>query len=365
MKKSLVALLLLFSALGTSAQEDISTLSWKSVAYGMPAEWYGSTHAVQLADTLVRYQTARGGWPKNVKWHREIDRESMRKMAETGIGATIDNGATVGEMRYLAKVYARTGETRFREAFMRGVGYILEAQYDNGGWPQFYPVRPNVAYSGCITYNDDAFLNVMLILRDIRDNTAGMESLILPDSLRQEAGRAFSRGIECILKTQIMVDGEPTVWCAQHDRQTLAPAKARAYELPSFSGAESAGITMLLMEQPDPSPEIVAAVKGAVKWFDGHKIENRKYVRVRGKSSEEVSQAEPADASLVPAEGECVWARFYDLDTGEPFFCDRDGIKRKSIEEIGRERRNGYSWYVSSPAKVLKAYEKWLKRNNL
>ena len=29
-------------------------------------------------------------------------------------------------------------------------------------------------------------------------------------------------------------DGEPSVWCQQNDRETLKPAPARAYELPSY-----------------------------------------------------------------------------------------------------------------------------------
>jgi len=69
-----------------------------------------------------------------------------------------------------------------------------------------------------------------------------------------------------------VVDGQPTVWCAQHDAETLQPVKARAYELPSFSGAESVGIIRLLMSLEKPSPEIKAAIEGAVKWLDQHKV---------------------------------------------------------------------------------------------
>ena len=58
------------------------------------------------------------------------------------------------------------------------------------------------------------------------------------------------------------------------------------------------------------------------------------------------------------------WARFYDLETNRPFFCDRDGIKKYDISEIGHERRNGYSWYNKDGSKVLKRYEKWKKEQN-
>lgn len=348
-------LLLLLSAPGVSAQKDMKARSWKSIAHGKPGPWYGSAEALQLADTLIRYQTAVGGWPKNIKWNREIPHDEMRQIALTGIGATIDNGATTGEMRYLAKVYAQTHEPRVAESFVRALGYLLDAQYDNGGWPQFYPIRSPRSYSKCITYNDDAMLNVLVLLRDVRDGKGETAAIPLADSLRVRAGEAFDRGIDCIVKTQIRVDGEPTVWCAQHDENTLLPAKARAYELPSFSGAESAGLTLLLMELPDPSAEVIAAVKGARKWYDEHKIEGMKFVRERDAEGK-------AQAKLVPSEGDVIWARFYDLDTAEPFFCDRDGIKRKSIDELGHERRNGYGWYTTAPMKVLNEYEKWLER---
>lgn len=356
----MIALVLLLSAPGMSAQQDIGRRSWNSVATKMPVEWYGSTQAVQIADTLVRYQTVKGGWPKNVKWHIKVDRDEMRRIQETGIGATIDNNATTTEMRYIAKVYARTGEERFRLSFLRGVGYLLEAQYDNGGWPQFYPVRPqkSVSYSGHITYNDGAMVNVMNFLRDIYDSSPDFAALAIDDSTKAKAREAFDRGISCILKTQIISDGVPTVWCAQHDAVTLLPAKARAYELPSFSGSESAGVVWLLMSLPDPSPEVIRAVKGAVSWFESHRIDNRRFVRRRDETGRR-------NATLTEAEGECVWARFYDLETGEPFVCDRDGIKRKSLDELGAERRNGYAWYVTAPAGVVKAYPKWLEKHDL
>lgn len=63
------------------------------------------------------------------------------------------------------------------------------------------------------------------------------------DPARQEKAQiAIDKGLEVILAMQVKIDGKPTVWCAQHDRETLEPAKARAYELPSLSGGESVGI---------------------------------------------------------------------------------------------------------------------------
>ena len=81
----------------------------------------------------------------------------------------------------------------------------------------------------------------------------------LPEDICKQARKAFDKGIECILKTQVRQNGELAVWCAQHDRVTLEPCKARAYELPSLSGQESDNIVLLLMSLPNPStmvPEV-------------------------------------------------------------------------------------------------------------
>lgn len=169
----------------------------------------------------------------------------------------------------------------------------------------------------------------------------------------QQARASFDKGIGCILKTQIRVDGKPTVWCAQHDEHTFAPAPARAYELASFSGAESASIVALLMSIPHPSPEIVAAVKGAVAWFETHAVKDIRVKRVPDGSPK-------GDARVVSAPGNVLWARFYDLETGKPFFCGRDGVKHATLAEIEKERRGGYSWYTNAPQRVLDRYAKWI-----
>ena len=67
---------------------------------------------------------------------------------------------------------------------------------------------------------------------------------------------------------------------------------------------------------------------------------------------------------LVKDEKNEMWARFYDLETGEPFFCGRDGIKKKTVAEIEYERRTGYAWYGKWPKDLIdKKYPEWLAKN--
>src|SRR5205814_4891379 len=79
--------------------------------------------------------------------------------------ATIDNGATFTQLEYLARVYTAQKLERPRAAFLKGLDYLLAAQYENGGWPQYYPLRKG--YYTHITYNDDAMVGVLELLRDV------------------------------------------------------------------------------------------------------------------------------------------------------------------------------------------------------
>jgi PelA/Pel-15E family pectate lyase len=189
------------------------------------------------------------------------------------------------------------------------------------------------------------------LLEFLKDSTASDEFAFLGPDRRKAAATAFERGVDCIVKCQIYIGGKPTVWCAQHDEVTLAPAKARDYELPSLSGSESAGIVRFLMDLEKPSPAVIRAVKGAVAWFESAKIAGYRY----GKSGKDrVLEKDPAAPPI--------WARFYDLETGKPFFCDRDGIKKDSVDQIGAERRNGYAWYGNWGESVAKDFAKWPHR---
>lgn len=360
MKRIFIIIGVIFFSIELYAQQNIRELSWHKVSNGMPKEWYASAEAAYVAKQVITYQTEIGGWPKNMNFHKDVDSKVMERIKASGIGATFDNGATIEEMRFLAKVYECQRKSSFKESFIKGLEYIFKAQYTNGGWPQFFPVRKgkSVGYSGHITYNDGAYINVMNLLKDIIEDASCFRSLEISNQLKEKARNSFNKGLQCILDTQIKVNGNPTVWCAQHDSVTLLPAKARAYELPSFSGAESAGIVLFLMSIPHPSAEIIASIQGAVRWFESHMIKDVCYERYKDEVGER-------DSRLVPSPGAHLWARFYDLDTGQPYFCDRDGIKKSNLNDIGKERRGGYSWYTTGPSSVLKNYQKWSKQHNL
>jgi PelA/Pel-15E family pectate lyase len=313
-----------------------------------PEAWFAGGEARTAADIILTFQSDAGGWPKN------IDTVSKPfEGARSELAPTFDNGATCDELRFLARVFTATRDGKYRAAFDRGLAYVLNAQYANGGWPQSYPAR---GYSRDVTFNDEAMVRLM---RFVRDAVGQPGFAFLDEAQRKACQAAFDKGIGCILKCQIRVEGRPTVWCAQHDPETLAPSRARAFELASFSGGESVGVTRLLMSLEKPSPAVKAAVEGAVAWFERAKLAGIRLEQRDDPLGRDGKNRVVVDEPHAPP----LWARFYDLKTGRPFFCDRDGVPKATLAEIGYERRNGYDWYGTWPLDLLeKDYPAWKQR---
>ena len=316
------------------------------------------------SESILIWQRSNGGWGKAVPDLSQYDREQTSTEKATAASTknstdtTIDNGHVTTELRYLLADYKSTNNPNYLVAAEKAIDYLFLAQYANGGWPQYYPDKS--LYRHQITYNDDAIVKVMNVMWDISKSKNNLE-LVNP-SYKSKAVTAFNKGIDIMLKTQITSPaGKKTAWCAQHDEVTLLPALARAYELPSISGSESVGITRTLMMVENPSAEVKQAIKDAVDWFNTAKIV--------GYTTQKVTLAgspDGFDVVVVPSAGNIMWARFYDLTTGLPFFCGRDGIKKDTLAEIEIERRSGYSWYGNWPAGLISTeYTAWKTKNGL
>ncbi len=351
----LLAAVLTISSNAVSQSLDVKNMPWKTVCRITDTDWLDSEEAASVADSVVKYQLDNGGWIKNQDWHRSADHHYFEQCNTSGSGATIDNGATWQEMKFIARIYSHHADRHYRKAFLRGLDYLFEAQYANGGFPQFYPQRDGrPTYSDHITFNDGAMINVLRMMKDIAGDVQPYAALQLSDNIRKRARESYERGVQCVLDCQIRVGDEPTVWCMQHDSRTLLPAKARAYEHPTYCGhGETVEIINFLMDEPNPSAEVVHAVTCAVEWLEAHKIENMRletFVNADGKK----------DRRLVRSEGASpLWARFYDLADAEPLFCGRDGIPRKCLADIDHERRNGYQWVGDSPRRVIERFKVW------
>lgn len=324
-------------------------------------KWYRSSEAIRIADQILLYQHYNGGWFKNINMRKELSEDEkveIRKTKSIEMGTTIDNGATHGQLNFLANAYTATLKENYKKGFIKGFDYLIKAQYSNGGWPQFYPLREG--YYSHITFNDDAMIGVMNIMWKVSNQIVPYD--FLDDSRILQAKEAMNRGIDVILKTQVKINNQLTVWCAQYDEKTLLPAKARAYELISLSGKESVGIVSFLMKLKDPSNEVITAIECAIHWFEQSKIIGKELKFIWDKNL-----PNGKDRILIDdPNAKPLWARFYHIETQRPIFVGRDGIIRYNLSEIEQERRGGYNYIDHYAIELLEQdYPQWKIKNKI
>ena len=306
----------------------------------MTDDWFVTEEARRFADNILSFQTPSGGWSKHVDYSAAPRQKGQSYYSENdnwSYIATIDNDSTTEQLHFLARIHRAHAEERYRDAFVKGVEYLMAAQFPSGCWPQVFPLQGG--YHDAATYNDDAIINVLRLLGEV----AAGEVSFAPDELRQRARAGVDLGIDCVVKSQQVVKDKLAVWAQQHDPLTLAPVSARSYELVGLSGRESASTTLYLMSVPSPDASIVRAVHAAVDWFKAHEIFGYEY---QGYELRRVEGAGP------------LWARLYEIGTDRPIFSNRDGVKRYEWNELV-DRRRGYQWFTRAPAAVLTQYDAW------
>ena len=358
--------------------------SARSIPLQRSPEFYRNDEARHIGDVILSFQTAAGGWSKNLDMSGPArlrgQSYATANLAPVSSGAgdfdeaadeswhyvgTLDNDATNTELHFLAELSAalpgHEGDA-YRASFLRGIEYLLQAQFPNGGWPQVWPLEGG--YHDAITFNDDAVTESAEVLtlaakgERVAESQQAMEDYsFVPAALRVRAKVAAAKALACILATQVRVpadDGKGTVltvWAQQHDPLTLVPVAARNFEPAALSSGESASVMEYLMSLDRPSPAVVRAVNAAAAWFEAHRIMGYTWSGGRDTAGGRKLTSSPGAGPL--------WARYYSLTTGKPIFGDRDKTIHDDVMELSLERRNGYAWYSSGPEKTLKDYAAW------
>lgn len=322
---------------------------------------YKATQLTEVADNILLYQKDNGGWAKNYDMFAILTPEQKDSLIKDKpvLNTTFDNRGTYSHVEALAKVYYVTKVEKYKQAALRGLDYIMNAQYANGGFPQYFPLEKN--YSRYITFNDDVFSGIMWMLKGIVDNKVQYE--FIDADRRKKLKLAYDKGIKCILQTQINDMGKPTAWCQQYDEVTLEPAWARKFEPPSISNGESVEVVSFLMSIDNPSKEIISAVQNAVAWFKESQILQTKVNTIAAPDLQTPYLVSKTDKVVVhDPTAPPIWTRYYELKTHRPLFCNRDSKVVYSLAEVERERRVGYAWYTYGPQKVLNRYAEWEKK---
>jgi PelA/Pel-15E family pectate lyase len=329
---------------------------WKNgPGKGLEYERYDIDDVTEIADNLLKFQNADGGWPKNIDWLGKLNYDEVwKRLSNFEKKSTCDNRNTYTQIEYLSKVYTESEEEKYRDAAVRGLNFILSTQNESGGW--------RGADVDAITFNDELMTGIMNLFLDIEERRTHYQWIGKDLMVRIE--ESLRRALDVTLKCQIVVNGKKTGWCQQHDHKTLLPVKARSYELPSIASLETTSIIEFLMRFDHPDQDIIDAINSAVVWLEDSKIYGIRLERITIDHRDINENYKRSDVKAIKDEKALpIWSRYYEIETNQPFFCNRDGIKVYSLEEVDQERRIGYAWYGYWPARLLDSkYPEWKNR---
>lgn len=323
---------------------------------------YSPEQSKEIADNILLYQRSNGGWRENTDPLRILTEDEKRTLfsEKSKTDTSLDNRNTYPQTEYLASAFLLYKEPRYREGALKGLQFILGSQLENGGFTHSPPRTDS--YRGHITFMDEVMPGTLTTLRKAASQVYPFTWL--PDNLSKRSDSAVEKGTKLILKLQVKVDGRPTVWAGQYNAETLQPAQARSFELPSLVSWESVPVVEYLMAIDDPSPEVIDAIESAIQWFrkskiDGIRVERLPIEPIRYQyHTANYNPVVVTDLNAPP-----IWARFYSLEDNTPLFANRDGERVPSLADIPHERRTGYSWYGYWPTKLLEeSYPNWIGR---
>jgi hypothetical protein len=165
-------------------------------AYHVTGDEYYYDSACKVARCIIHGQQPSGGWnymfdyeseETTKRWYATIGRQAWRleEFQHYYGNATFDDEATMHSAEFLLRIYLEKKDPEFHAALQRAIGFFLKSQYENGGWPQRYPLmydhpfRGQADYSSFITINDDVMpRNIDFLIQCY--TSLGMEELREP-----------------------------------------------------------------------------------------------------------------------------------------------------------------------------------------
>ena len=245
--------------------------------------------AMEVAEGLIAAQHPAGGWnylhdfageQSTRRWYDTIGKNGWRleEFHHYYGNATFDDAGTSEASQFLLRLYLERRSSRLREPVQRAISFVLDSQYENGGWPQRFPFvddapslhgRPD--YTRHITFNDDvAGENIKFLL---------MVYQTLSD---ERALAAIHRAMGIFVATQQPVP--QAGWGLQHDRETLAPVGARSYEPDAFATHTTANNISQLLNFYEWTGEerFIARVPEALAWLESVRLPDDQ-IQVRGR----------------------------------------------------------------------------------
>jgi PelA/Pel-15E family pectate lyase len=244
-------------------------------------ETTGDEYYYKLADksakALIKGQLACGGWNYFIdfageqsikKWYNTIGKNGWRleEFQHYYGNATFDDAATPGAATFLLRFYLVKKDADAKAALDKAIKFILEAQYQLGGWPQRFPLTDkfnkngNPDYTPYFTFNDNAIWNNIKFLIECYE-TLGDKKLLT----------SVKKAMDFYLITQ---QPEPQAGWAQQYSLDLKPAAARTYEPKALDPQYTARHIEMLIKFYEITGEekYLKRIPEAIKWIESVKI---------------------------------------------------------------------------------------------
>jgi len=229
--------------------------------------------ARKAADALVYGQQRQGGW----HYFIDFDPAGIPEWYETQASrfrwgyeeyrhyygnATFDDRVTPDAALFLLRFYRLTREAAYREPVLKALDFVLQSQFENGAWPQRFPLRNEYAHDGLPDYtsfytlNDGAMQAIVELLLDAHDTFADSRYF---DSVR--------RAMAALIAMQ--GPANQAAWAEQHGPD-LRPIAARTHEPAGYVLRES-WMSMVMLEQfylRTGDAKYLAPVPRCLDWFD-------------------------------------------------------------------------------------------------
>ncbi len=256
--------------------------------------------AADVARALVWGQRQAGGWDHRVDVsHLTPDvKKPVRKQGR----CTFDDKITQGALEFLIDADSVIDEPWLDEGIELGLQFMLKSQFENGGWPQWYPLRGG--YHDYYTFNDNSINDCISLMLKAHRTYGGTKYL-------QSAGR----GGGFIVMSQLAAP--QAGWAQQYDHD-MKPAWARSFEPPGVCSAATVRniktlVDLYLYTKDD---KYLKPIGAAIEWLNNSRL------------------------------GEHLWARLYEVGTNRPIYGDRmDGNKvHYDYEKVSERERTSYGW---------------------
>ncbi len=273
---------------------------------------------------LARYAGRALAWGQRKQggWDHRVDVEGLTPDATApdrrSGHSTFDDDITQGAIKFLMQLDDELDEQWLSDSVRLALQFVMEAQFDNGAWPQWYPLRGG--YHDYYTYNDNSINDCILVMLDAHRRYDE------PDYLR-----SARRGGDFIIASQFPA---PQSGWAQQYSHDLKAAWARSFEPPGVCSAATARNMRTLVDVYlyTGDEKYLDPIADAIDWLQRSKLPPDAV------SEGEVGRRVGGQAAF--------WARLYEVETNRPVYGDRENPRKMiyDIRDVSRRERDSYGW---------------------